>query len=304
MRRTSIAVLAIALAAAACGGGDPSVANVNGTDIHQSAVTDLRASEEVVMDSGEFREDLTTIIFQTIVATGLDTEFGVTLDRDEARRAMLEELEAQGSSVSQELLALGETAGTEELLVHNTYSAMLVDAALGAVATGPEFGESIPGIVEAILAENPRAFTTVCARHVLVETEEEAVDVAERLAAGEDFATVAGEVSLDVNTPGGDLGCAQDPQYVAPFQEAVFAAPIGELTDPVQTEFGWHVILVYDRTEPSIDEIAADPRATLGQQVQDAWVQWFNDHVDAAEVEVSSRIGSWFPEGPGILPPE
>ncbi len=92
----------------------------------------------------------------------------------------------------------------------------------------------------------------VHAAHILVETEEEAQQVIERLDEGEDFAAVAAEVSTDTsnNQDGGDLGWFGRGQMVAAFEEAAFALEgEGTLSEPIQTTFGWHVIKLLEGPE-------------------------------------------------------
>lgn len=90
------------------------------------------------------------------------------------------------------------------------------------------------------------------ARHILVATEAEAKEVKERLQKGEDFATVAKEKSKDPSAEGGDLGFFSRGQMLKPFEDAAFALKEGEISDPVQTQFGWHIIKVEDkRTKPT-----------------------------------------------------
>ncbi|GBU18611.1 MULTISPECIES: peptidylprolyl isomerase [Methylobacterium] len=93
----------------------------------------------------------------------------------------------------------------------------------------------------------------VRARHILVDNEADAKAIAQRLKGGEDFAKVAAEVSKDPGskTEGGDLGFFTKERMVAPFAEAAFALPVGQVSDPVKTQFGWHVIKVEEkRTKP------------------------------------------------------
>ena len=100
----------------------------------------------------------------------------------------------------------------------------------------------------------------VHARHVLVATKEEAEDIKKRLEAGEDFAKVADEKSKDKNAQGGDLGFFSRGQMLKPFEEAAYALDVGKISDPVQTQFGWHVIKVEekrDQKQPSFDEVKA-----------------------------------------------
>lgn len=83
-------------------------------------------------------------------------------------------------------------------------------------------------------------------RHILLKSEEEAKRVAERLEAGESFATLAEEKSED-KAKGGDLGFIARGQTVKPFEEAAFSLKVGEVSKPVETKFGWHIIQVEER---------------------------------------------------------
>ncbi|MEA1831065.1 peptidylprolyl isomerase [Methylobacterium durans] len=91
------------------------------------------------------------------------------------------------------------------------------------------------------------------ARHILVDNEGDAKKISERIKGGEDFAKVAAEASKDPGskTEGGDLGWFTKERMVAPFAEAAFKLPVGQVSDPVKTQFGWHVIKVEEkRTKP------------------------------------------------------
>ncbi|MBB3711406.1 peptidyl-prolyl cis-trans isomerase C [Limimaricola variabilis] len=110
------------------------------------------------------------------------------------------------------------------------------------------------------------------ASHILVETEEEAQAVLERLEAGEEFAEIAKEVSTDPGSgaQGGSLGWFADGMMVQPFQDAVAALEKGETTEtPVETQFGFHVIRLDDtRTQepPTLDEVREDLASQIQQQ--------------------------------------
>lgn len=103
----------------------------------------------------------------------------------------------------------------------------------------------------------PAIADQVHARHILVNGEEEAGKVRERLLAGEDFATVAKEVSKDTSSAekGGDLNWQPQGAFVKEFEQAVFALPANELSEPVKTSFGYHIVQVLGReVRPVSDE--------------------------------------------------
>ncbi|HZW27041.1 MAG TPA: peptidylprolyl isomerase [Trueperaceae bacterium] len=94
---------------------------------------------------------------------------------------------------------------------------------------------------------------TYCARHILVAEEALAQELVDRVRGGEDFATLAGEHGTDGTArTGGDLGCFQRGMMVAPFEEAVLAAEVGAVSGPVQTQFGYHALLVYEHRPASV----------------------------------------------------
>lgn len=100
---------------------------------------------------------------------------------------------------------------------------------------------------EALAEEVPTSGEQIHARHILVETEEEARAVLDRLEAGEDFAALANELSLDTATEDGDLGWFARGQMVTAFEEAAFALEAEEISDPIETTFGWHIIQLLER---------------------------------------------------------
>ena len=88
------------------------------------------------------------------------------------------------------------------------------------------------------------------AAHILVKTEPEAAELRKRLAQGEDFATLAKKASLDVSSKnrGGDLGVIKKGQTVPEFERVLLSLKKGEISEPVPTQFGYHLIKLYERT--------------------------------------------------------
>jgi peptidyl-prolyl cis-trans isomerase C len=90
----------------------------------------------------------------------------------------------------------------------------------------------------------------VRARHILVGTEQEAKDILARLSKGEKFEDLAKQFSLDGSKDyGGDLGYFTQAEMVPEFSKATFALKVGETSNPVKTDFGWHVIRLEDRKQ-------------------------------------------------------
>lgn len=103
------------------------------------------------------------------------------------------------------------------------------------------------------------------ASHILVETEEEAQALAAELAGGADFATLAMEWSTGPSGPaGGELGWFARGAMVPPFDAAVAAMEAGAISDPVQTQFGWHVIKLNERRIKDVPALAEVQGELLG----------------------------------------
>ena len=100
-------------------------------------------------------------------------------------------------------------------------------------------------------AAKQKAEVEISARHILVPTEDDAKAALKRVKSGEDFAKVADEVSKDPGSKGGDLGWFTQDRMVPEFGEAAFKLTKGQISDPVKSQFGWHVIKLEDkRTKP------------------------------------------------------
>ena len=88
-------------------------------------------------------------------------------------------------------------------------------------------------------------FSTVCANHILVPTEMEAIKLKSQIKDFDDFKRYAGLYSkCPSGKNGGDLGCFQRGQMVKPFEEASFNGKVGEVSDPVKTQFGYHLLWI------------------------------------------------------------
>jgi parvulin-like peptidyl-prolyl isomerase len=113
----------------------------------------------------------------------------------------------------------------------------------------------------------------VNARHILVDTEEQAQDILDALKAGESFAELARAISKDTSSGanGGELNWSPVSAYVKPFADAVKDAPIGEIIGPVKSDFGYHIIQVRAREDRPLDE------SQLNNAKSNAFQTWLED---------------------------
>src|SRR5262245_17426819 len=143
------------------------------------------------------------------------------------------------------------------------------------------------------VAKNQKPQTEIHARHILVGTEEEAKAALKRLMGGEEFADIAKSVSKDPGAEGGDLGWFTKDRMVPEFAEAAFKLDVGQVSDPVKTPFGWHIIEVLDKREktfPPLDEVKPQVTNYVIQKAQSALV---------ADLRKNAKIERMEPPPPG-----
>ena len=221
----TLAALLCAPVGARAEDSNPVVARANGVEIH---VNDLAFAEEEIgsnmpaMSPDQKRDYLITYLADVIVLAQAAQQQKLA-DRDNVKRR----LDFDHNRVLMEALLqdTGKAAVSDEAM-HKVYDEAVKQAA-------PE--------------------QEVHARHILVATEAEAKEIIAELKKGADFATLAKQKSKDPGAAeGGDLGFFTKDQMVPEFSEVAFKLDKGQISDPVHTQFGWHVILVEDkRTKPT-----------------------------------------------------
>ena len=218
----------IAMGAPAFAQDDPVVAKVNGTDIRQS---DLAAAEEDIgqnlppMQADAKRDYLVTYVMDMLILAKAAEAKKLGDSADFKRKAAI---------------------ARNKLLME----ALLTDVAKTAVTDAE---------MKKVYAEATKAMgdeKEVHARHILVEKEDEAKAILADLKKGGDFAAIAKEKSKDPGSKenGGDLGYFAKDQMVPEFAEAAFKLDKGQLSDPVKTQFGWHVLKVEDKRSRPVPE--------------------------------------------------
>ena len=148
-------------------------------------------------------------------------------------------------------------------------------------------------VTSAISAEVPQTAPQVNARHILVSTEDLARELYDRATGGADFAQLARSNSIDqVTAPtGGELGWFTQDQMVEPFSDAAFSLEPGQVSEPIQTQFGWHIIQVED---------TAEDRPLTDAQYQAAQEKAVQQRLD--EVRASMSVSSDFDVSPTPTP--
>jgi foldase protein PrsA len=108
-------------------------------------------------------------------------------------------------------------------------------------------------------------------------------------------------------TKGGDLGCNPKGVFVAEFDKAAFSLPLNTVSDPVQTQFGFHVLLVKERKPTPFEQARQQLQITLDTQGQNAFRKFLDGTARKAKVTVDRRYGTFQkPQGqaPSVIPPE
>jgi parvulin-like peptidyl-prolyl isomerase len=290
--RKSLSLIVITLALAACGGSAGGIAaTVNGIDITVAEVQAMRVTDDAAtIDKAAFATDLTDAIIDRAVVNAAKDEFSIAPTQAELDAKVAElttQIEAaQGVSVeeffSSRSLPLDRLRGiaNQQVVRDKLYDHFVAEAVPATDADA-----------NLLLTADPIGRINACVRHILVATEQEATNARERIEAGEEFAAVAGDVGTDGTAAnGGDLGCEPLGLYVSEFATAAADAQVGVVSEPVESQFGWHLILVESREEPSLTEIKDE--ITLGRvnQLVDAWVI---NIIQVATVSVESQYGTW-----------
>ena len=290
MKRSILLATVLALVVSACSSGSAAV--VNGTTISTAQVADL-LTDPAAPDQAAFNDMLYQVIVDQIVSKSAEDEFEISVT-DEDVQAGITEIEAslagQGVTLDVALSENGFSEAVLPMIVRQDRIQTQLTERFAAQAAEPT-EEEIQATFDAGSAE----LTEVCARHILVETEEVAQAAYDRAVAGEDFEALATELSTGPSGPdGGDLGCASPSGYVAPFAAAVMEAPLNEPFGPVETEFGFHVILVTERTLPELSEY----RDTIATNLKSAsastlLTEWYVNEIRTADVQVAESYGTW-----------
>lgn len=235
------AFLAFPASAQDAGDEDKLIATVNGEEIRAS---DIQLAFDALPE--QFASASIESLYEPLINQIID------------RKLVSQKAREQGLDKDQQVVR--QALFAEETLLRDTYLIRKIDQAATDDVLKAAYEERIKDI-------EPQE--EVRARHILVTSQEEAKAIKARADQGEDFASLASEASTGPSGPrGGDLGYFVREQMVGPFAEAAFALAPGEVSDPVQTEFGWHVIKLEDRRSkgpPAFADLESTLKAELAK---------------------------------------
>ena len=284
--RGVLAIGAASLVLAACTSASTGpVATVDGVEVPRALLegwvrtaTDANAD----VDAVGLQADLLARVIQQRIIDALLAERGLTVDP-----ALLAEIR---ESITAQV---GGALSLEATLVEIGFPQDYFDDVFLAVEA------SVETLVLSLV--DGRTLETRTARHILVDTAEEADEIFALLQDGADFAELAIERSADPGSgaQGGDLGPQQRGTFVPPFEEAVWSGRIGTVLAPVESEFGFHVIEVTAiDTTPASELGSQERRGLAGAELEEVVTAAFQ----AAAVTVDPTIGVWDPLTGAITP--
>lgn len=317
-------VLAPLLVLSACssGGSSSAAATINGKEISDS---DFRSMLEMFVEHPNYAEALIGKPASTSGSEAkVDSAFAAEvlglvilfelIDQEAANRSLVvaeTDLANVTESFPAEVMAILDEIPTKDSQQFIRWNAQLqlirdhVAAELGGTDEPISDDE-----IKAFYHENQELFNDqVCAHHILVDTEDEALTLIDQLEADGDIEELARDFSTDPSAAqnGGDLGCSSPSRYVPEFADAISTGEVGAVLGPVQTDFGYHVIRV-DSRGVSLEDATDDIRANLESQreagPQAAFAEAIQNLVDASTITVNAKYGRWDASFGGVVPPE
>lgn len=266
-----LAVLAVIAAIYSVSSQQEVAARVNGEPIYLSAIEERYENlPETTKEQTSVDALLESAITEKIV-TQEAQKLGVSVSEEEIDAFMEQVFVSQGMP-KEEFLSRAQDLGFTEVQLRERFRLQLVLRKLVDRVLNTQ-GAISEEEARTYYEENRDGFAQnaqVHARHILVESEEEALKLLDELRAGENFSQLARNASIGPSAAqGGDLGFFARGSMVPAFEDVAFNLSAGEVSQPVKTQFGWHLITVVDRKPaktPSFAEVRPQLLQVLQQQ--------------------------------------
>ncbi len=311
-----LAVGLLALAGAGCNPTSPYAARVNNATISQgdlnNELTAIRSdpaylnqiqSQSQVTGAGQDSFDSSfvsqvlnrEIVFELVHQQA--ASHGITISGQDLTLARADVAGALGGAN----VLNGLPASYQSSLIRHSAEVTALEARLANVDV------SLPAMAN-YYAAHQQAFVQQCVSQILFASQSDAAAARAQIVAGASFADVARSESQDQASAanGGALGCGPTGRFVSGFEQAVDASPTGQLSQPVQTQFGWHLIVVTSRQPLTFAQAQPQIRATLLANAQTALTTALQRAESRASVTVNPRYGTYHVSGTtaGITPPQ
>ena len=327
----------LALVTSACGDTvRPAAATVNGKTISQDALDD---ELEAIEGNRAYVEQVQQGGFQ-VLGEGNGTLTNDFVGRVLTRQIFLflvhEELVRKDLTVTQAEIDRSEQAVVESVGGDEVFNAFPAsyretlkrrDAEVAKLQASLGGKEVTDADVKAFYDANQQQFAQTCVSHILFGVADaatgqldqeataaqvdrlraEAAAAKAEIDAGADFAAIAAQRSVDTSNKdqGGDLECGAAGRFVPEFEIAMDALAVGAVSDPVQTQFGLHLIKVTDRKTQALEEVEPMIRQQLESQGQAELSTFLQEALADAKISVNPRYGRFSKDGqsPGVIPP-
>jgi len=293
-----VSALAVLLLVAGCS-SDNSATLVDGVEITTDDVARLHIDFDE-LDDDERASSLLLLILRQAFGSRATTDLDLQFDEGDFETALqerLNRLEGRGG-VDEVLTALNQTPDRIRIEAElDTIRAGVVAELVRTEAPGFDLQAAFDGY---LLAE-----AEVCIRQMQLSSGPDFDRAADRLAAGENFADVAREISIDPFVDrtdgvgaGGDLGCSAPSALPGGLDVATLTAPLNEPTGPVVADNGLYLLEVYQRSAPDLAEVRDEvAEFAVAQQGPELFRRWAVDVLQLIDVEVAAEFGTW-----GMLP--
>lgn len=289
--------MALALLLASCAAFETAAAVVNGRKIDEDEfrrqldylaadprfAAEIPAGQQATEKKNLARQLLTFLIHQEVIDDYAEDR-GISVTANELQARMDELIAGQGEEAFRAQLAeSGATlADARSFITKQVLREKVAEAVVAEEV--PE--ETLSEEYESRAAE----FSQVHVAHILVPDEEQAQDILGRATPG-NFGRLARQVSQDPGSAaqGGDLGTRGASDFVEPFRQATLDIPVGEIGGPVETQFGFHIVYVIERTAQPFNEVREQLLREVGQE---SFTKWLLERIRSADILVNPRYGA------------
>ena len=265
LRTAAVIILSIFFCTGVLAESDPVVAIVNGVKIYRS---DVDYAYKTFPD--QYGESSFESVYQTIVEQLVDR---VVIDQAAAK-----------SGLENDPDVIKRIKFIKASIIENLYVERIAKGKITEAEIKAKYDE---------LSKEYVSEDEIKASHILVATEDEAYDIKDELDDGGDFATLANKYSLDSKDgSGGDLGYFTRERMIPEFADVAFAAKIGKVTDPVKTQFGWHLILVTDKRKSTLPPFDQTKQQISEMLAREFAIKAIDELKARAKIELFSASGA------------